>query len=128
MRKLVRIATGVFEERHSHVGAKRCYGYKISKGGFIKVTIGLTEPMRKGDTVRCPLVSQRSGKIYIVVQRSLRCLQGYNLFNSNFKGITNDEQMQHGKRLSLSLPTGRQNEHHGAVIKPELTMRSSQKL
>jgi hypothetical protein len=50
MRKLARIATGVFEERHSHVGAKRCYGSKISKGGFIKVTIGLTEPMRKGDT------------------------------------------------------------------------------
>jgi hypothetical protein len=44
MRKLARIVTGVFEARHSHVGAKMCYGSKISKGGFIKVTICLTEP------------------------------------------------------------------------------------
>jgi hypothetical protein len=94
MRKLVRIVTGVFEARHSHVGAKRCYGSKISKGGFIKVTIGLTEPMRKGDMVRCLLVSQKSRKIYNMVQRSSRWLQGYNPFNSNFKGITNDEQKQ----------------------------------
>jgi hypothetical protein len=49
MRKLVRIATDVFEAWHSHVGAKRCYGSKISNGGFIKVTIGLRKPMRKGD-------------------------------------------------------------------------------
>jgi hypothetical protein len=53
MRKLARIVTGVFEARHSHVGAKRHYGSKISKGAFINVTIGLTEPMRKGDTTRC---------------------------------------------------------------------------
>jgi hypothetical protein len=53
MRKLARIATGVFEVRHSQVRAKRCYGSKISKGGFIKVTIDLTKPMRKGDTIRC---------------------------------------------------------------------------
>jgi hypothetical protein len=52
MRKLARIATGVFEARHSHVGAKRHYRSKIIKGGFIKVTIGLTKPMRKGDTIR----------------------------------------------------------------------------
>jgi hypothetical protein len=44
MRKIGRIATGVFEARHIHVGAKRCYGSKISKGGFIKVTICLMEP------------------------------------------------------------------------------------
>jgi hypothetical protein len=94
MRKLARIAMGVFEARHSHVGAKRFYGSKISKGGFIKVMIGLTEPMRKGDTVRCLLVSQRSGKIYNVVQRSSRQLQRYNPLNSNIKGITNDEQKQ----------------------------------
>jgi hypothetical protein len=43
MRKFARIATGVFEARHSHAGAKRCYGSKISKGGFIKVTIGIAE-------------------------------------------------------------------------------------
>jgi hypothetical protein len=92
MRKLARIAMGVFEARHSHVRAKRCYGSKISKGEFIKVMIGLTKSVRKGDTVRCLLVSQRSKKIYVIVQRSSRWLQGYNLFNSNFKSITNDEQ------------------------------------
>jgi hypothetical protein len=43
MRKLARIATGVFEARHNHVRAKRCYGSKISKGGFIKITIGIAE-------------------------------------------------------------------------------------
>jgi hypothetical protein len=48
MRKLAGIATGVFEARHSHVGTKRCYRSRISKDEFIKVTIGLTEPMRKG--------------------------------------------------------------------------------
>jgi hypothetical protein len=58
MERLARIATGAFEARHSHVGAKRCYRSTISKGGLIKVTIGLTEPMRKGDTVRCLLVNR----------------------------------------------------------------------
>jgi hypothetical protein len=48
MRKLARIATGVVEAWHSHVGAKRCYGSRISTGGFIKVTIGLTKPMAMG--------------------------------------------------------------------------------
>jgi hypothetical protein len=91
MEKLAMITTGVFEAQHSHVGAKSCYGSKISKGGFIKVTIDLTEPMRKGDTVRCLLVSQWSEKICNMVQRSSRRLKGYNPFNSNFKGITNDE-------------------------------------
>jgi hypothetical protein len=33
-------------------------------------------------------VSQRSGKIYNLVQRSSRRFQGYNPFNSGFKGIT----------------------------------------
>jgi hypothetical protein len=52
MGKFVRIVTGVFEAWHNHVGAKRCYRPKISKSGFIKVTIGLMKPMRKGDTIR----------------------------------------------------------------------------
>jgi hypothetical protein len=47
------MATGVFEARHSHVGAKRCYGSRISNGGFIKVTIDLMGPMRNGDMIRC---------------------------------------------------------------------------
>jgi hypothetical protein len=41
---------GVFESRHRHVGVKRCYGSKISKSGFIKVTIDLTELTRECDT------------------------------------------------------------------------------
>jgi hypothetical protein len=53
MVKLGRIATGVFGAWHRHVRAKRCYEYKISKGGFIKVTSDLMGPMRKGDTIRC---------------------------------------------------------------------------
>jgi hypothetical protein len=53
MRKLARMATGVFEARHSHVGAKRCYWSKMSKGGFINVMIGIVESMRMGDTLRC---------------------------------------------------------------------------
>jgi hypothetical protein len=46
MRKLARIATGVFDARHSHVGQRGVMGPKISKVGFIKVMIDLTEPMR----------------------------------------------------------------------------------
>jgi hypothetical protein len=42
MRKLARIAMGVFEARHSHVEAKRCYRSKISKGGFIKVNVSFS--------------------------------------------------------------------------------------
>jgi hypothetical protein len=74
MRELARIATGAFEIRHGHVGVKRCYRSKISKGGFAKVTIGLMGPMRKGDTIRCLLMS---GMIDNVVQRSSRRLQSY---------------------------------------------------
>jgi hypothetical protein len=43
MKKLARITIGVFEARHNHVRAKRCYGSKINKGGFIKVMIGIAE-------------------------------------------------------------------------------------
>jgi hypothetical protein len=57
MRKLARMATGVFKAWHNHVGAKRCYGSKISKGEFTQVTIGLTKPMRMDDTIRCLLMS-----------------------------------------------------------------------
>jgi hypothetical protein len=44
--------TGAFEARYSHVEVKRRYGSKISKSGFIKITIGLTEPIKKGETIR----------------------------------------------------------------------------
>jgi hypothetical protein len=53
MGKLARIVTCVFGVWPSHVGAKRCYGSKISNGGFITVTSDLMGPMRKGDTIRC---------------------------------------------------------------------------
>jgi hypothetical protein len=43
MGKLARIVTDIFGARHSHVGVRRCYGSKMSKGGFIKVTIGIAE-------------------------------------------------------------------------------------
>jgi hypothetical protein len=43
----------VFEARHNPVGAKRCYGYKVSTCGFIKVTSGLMGPIRKGDMIKC---------------------------------------------------------------------------
>jgi hypothetical protein len=43
MRKLARIVTCVFGAWASHVGTKRCYGSKISKCGFIKVTVGIAE-------------------------------------------------------------------------------------
>jgi hypothetical protein len=52
MGKLARIAMGVFGARHSHVGVRRCYGSKISKGGFVRVTSGKMGPMRKGDMIR----------------------------------------------------------------------------
>jgi hypothetical protein len=38
-----------------------------------------------------------------------------------------DEHMQYRKWSSLSLQTGRQNENFGAAVKPDLTMRNSQK-
>jgi hypothetical protein len=38
-----------------------------------------------------------------------------------------DEQMQHRKWPSSSLPIGRQNENFGIAIKPDLTTRGSQK-
>jgi hypothetical protein len=53
MGKLARIVMNVFGAWHSHIEVKRCYGSKITKGGFIKVTSGLMGPMRKGDRIRC---------------------------------------------------------------------------
>jgi hypothetical protein len=77
MGRLARIATGAIEARHSHVGAKRCYGSTISKGGFIKVMIGLTEPMGGVTRSGAFLMGKRDGRVYHVIQRSSRHLQGY---------------------------------------------------
>jgi hypothetical protein len=43
MGKLANIVMDVFGARHRHVRAKRCYGSKINKCGFIKVMIGIVE-------------------------------------------------------------------------------------
>jgi hypothetical protein len=77
MGKLARIVTGVFGARHSNDGVRRCYGSKINKGRFIKVTISLTEPMRMSDTIRCLSNRQKGREGYHVIQRSSRRLQGY---------------------------------------------------
>jgi hypothetical protein len=45
MGKLARIMMGVFGIGHSHVWARRCYGFRINKDRRIEVTIGLAEPM-----------------------------------------------------------------------------------
>jgi hypothetical protein len=77
MEKLARIVTGVFGARHSNVRVRRCYRSKISKGGFIKVTISLTKPMRMSDMIRCLSNGWKGWEGYHVIQRSSRCLQGY---------------------------------------------------
>jgi hypothetical protein len=76
MVKLARIATGVFEARHSHVGAKRCYGSKISNGGFIKVTIGIAEQQESVIRQCAFLIGKRGGRVYHVIQKSSRRFQG----------------------------------------------------
>jgi hypothetical protein len=42
----------------------------------IKVTIGLAEPMRGGDTIRFLLMCQRSRKIYNEIQKSFKVASG----------------------------------------------------
>jgi hypothetical protein len=77
MRKFARIATGVFKARHSHVRAKRYYGSKISKGGFIKVTIGIAEQHESVIRQCAFLMGERCGRVYHVIQRSSMRFQGY---------------------------------------------------
>jgi hypothetical protein len=72
MRKFARIATGVFEARHSYVEAKRCYGSKISKGEFIKVTIGIAEQYESLIQQCAFLIGERGVRVYHVIQRSSR--------------------------------------------------------
>jgi hypothetical protein len=56
------IAEGVFQARRTHVEANECYGSRISKDELIEVTIGLAEPLRGGDSIRCLLLSQGAGR------------------------------------------------------------------
>jgi hypothetical protein len=74
---LLSIAEGVFQARHSHVWARKCYESNINKDKLIKVTVGPTEPMREGNTIMCFLMSQRSGRIDNRIQKNSTRLQGY---------------------------------------------------
>jgi hypothetical protein len=79
---------GAFEAWHSHVGVRRCYGSKISKSGFIKVTIGLTEPMRMDGTLRC-LSNERKGReILPCDSEGFKATSGLYPHNWGVKGIT----------------------------------------
>jgi hypothetical protein len=73
MKKFARIVTGVFEAWPSHVRGKEVLQSKISMGGCTQVTIGLTELMGG----ECLWMSQRSERIYNVIQKSSRRLQDY---------------------------------------------------
>jgi hypothetical protein len=79
---------GVFKVRHSHVGVRRCYGSKISKSGFIKITIGLTEPMRMGDMLRC-FSNRRKGRESLPCDsEGFKATLGLYPHNWGVKGIT----------------------------------------
>jgi hypothetical protein len=94
MGKLARIVMDAFEVRHSHVGSKEVLRVHNKQGWVYQGHDWSNGTNENGDTVRCLSVSQMSEKIYNMVQRSLRRLQGYNPFHSNFKGIANSEQKQ----------------------------------
>jgi hypothetical protein len=73
---------------------RECYGSKISRGKLIKVTIGLAEPMRESDMIRCLLMSQRSGRIDNRIQKSSRRLQGYTHTIQDSKAYTSSREQQ----------------------------------
>jgi hypothetical protein len=88
IRKLARMMASVFEARHNPVGAKRCYGSKISKGGFIKVTSGLMGLMRKGGMIRC-LSNGRKGREGLPRDSNeFKAASGLSPRNWGVKGIT----------------------------------------
>jgi hypothetical protein len=67
--KLASIAVCALLAQRSHVEAKKCYGSKIYKDKLIKVTIGLAEPMREGNMIRCLLMSQWAGRVTMWFER-----------------------------------------------------------
>jgi hypothetical protein len=77
MGKLARIVTCVVRAWHSHVWARSATVPKISKGGFIKVTIGTAEQQESGIRQCAFLMGEWGGRVYHVIQRSQRRLQGY---------------------------------------------------
>jgi hypothetical protein len=87
IRKLDRMTMSVFEALHSLVGAKRCCGSKISKGGFIKVMSGLKGLMRKGDTTRCLSNGQKGWEGLPCDSKELKAASGLSPRNWRVKGI-----------------------------------------
>lgn len=77
MGKLARIVTCVFGAWHSHAWARSATIPKISKGGFIKVTIGIAEQQESVIRQCSFLMGERGRRVYHVIQRSPRRLQGY---------------------------------------------------
>jgi hypothetical protein len=59
----------------------------MNEDKLIKVTIGLAEPLRGGNTIKCLLMSQRSGKIYNVIRKSFEVASRLYPHNSGLKGI-----------------------------------------
>jgi hypothetical protein len=99
---LLSITAGVFQARHSHVWARRCYGSKINKDKLIKVPIVLAGPMRQGDMIRCLLMSQRSGRIHNEIQKSSRRQQGYTHPIQDSKAYTSSRDQQKQVMMKLS--------------------------
>jgi hypothetical protein len=77
MGKLARIVTWVFGAWHSHVWARSAMIPKINKGGFIKVTIGIAEQQESVIRQCSFLMGEWGGRVYHVIQKSSRRLQGY---------------------------------------------------
>jgi hypothetical protein len=77
MGKLARIVTCVFGAWHSHVWARSATVPKVCKGGFIKVTIGIAKQQESVIRQCAFLMGEWGGRIYYVIQKSSRRLQGY---------------------------------------------------
>jgi hypothetical protein len=82
------MTTSVFEARHNPVGAKRCYGSKISKDDLIKVMSGLMGPMRKGDTIRFLSNGQNGREGLPHDSKKFKTASGLSPRNWGAKGIT----------------------------------------
>jgi hypothetical protein len=70
--KIVSTVAMSFKPKMAMFRQRSATGPKIHRGKLIKVTIGLTEPMRESDMIRCLLMSQRTRRIYNDIQKSSR--------------------------------------------------------
>jgi hypothetical protein len=77
MGKPARIVTCVFGAWRKHVWARSATVPKINKGGFIKVTIGIEEQQESVIRQCAFLMDEQGRRVYHVIQRSPRQLQGY---------------------------------------------------